>query len=86
LLRGTVEIELRVEIVAGVTVVDGMDAAADAIVIVAETAANGRRRLRDRMRDAWMLCGSGLLRAGRGFRRARTRRSSCRRVLQRSSR
>jgi hypothetical protein len=72
----------------------GMDVAADVTGtaggtgegIVADVAANGRRRLRGRMRDVWMLCASGLLRVDRGFRRERTRRSSCRRVHRRWSR
>jgi hypothetical protein len=74
--RARVESELRVEIAViavGVIVEAGMDVAVDATGIVVGTVANGRQRHRGRMRDVWMPCVSGLLRADRGSRRVRTR-------------
>jgi hypothetical protein len=79
--RARVESELRVEIAViavGVTAEAGMDVAADATGTVAEivrhvVVVNGRQRHRGRMRDVWMRCVSGLLRADRGSQRVRTR-------------
>jgi hypothetical protein len=65
------------DVIAGAGMVAGIAEDVAEIVIAAGiaevAAANGRRRLRGRMRDVWMLCVSGLLRVGQGFRPARMR-------------